>query len=125
MQGTRRSLEAVAGRRGGAEWDQTPIGAKERMERRAKRAKRSLEPRWGGAEPSGAWNQIGEVAKRRETWSRKSAKVRIVTGCYAMFHESSHRSGPWLRDCSDYYGWDQFLDANSTNGREFNNEDRK
>jgi len=36
-------------------------------------------------------------------------KVRIVSRCYAKVHKSSHRTGPWLRDCSDCYGWDSFL----------------
>jgi hypothetical protein len=35
-------------------------------------------------------------------------KVRIITGCYAKFHESSHRSGPWLRDVTHFHGWDPF-----------------
>jgi hypothetical protein len=29
---------------------------------------------------------------------------------YAKFHESSHRSGPWLRDVTHFYGWDLFFD---------------
>src|SRR5258706_11865210 len=48
----------------------------------------------------------------RETWSRKCAKVRIVSRSYAKVHESSHRSGPWLRDVTHCYGWEAFLDAN-------------
>src|SRR5260221_8812526 len=36
-------------------------------------------------------------------------KVRKSSNNYAKFHESSHRSGPWLRDCSDKFGWDQFF----------------
>src|SRR5258707_9723697 len=55
----------------------------------------------------------------RETWSRKCAKVRIVSRSYAKVHESSHRSGPWLRDVTHCYGWDPFLDANYANYREF------
>src|SRR5260221_182042 len=38
------------------------------------------------------------------------AKVRIVSRSYAKFHESSHRSGPWLRDVTHCYGGDQFFD---------------
>jgi hypothetical protein len=40
---------------------------------------------------------------------KKFAKVRIVSRSYAKFHESSHRSGPWLRDVTHFHGWDQFL----------------
>jgi hypothetical protein len=50
-------------------------------------AKRGLEPIWGGS-----------------TGGFTRNKVRIVTGCYAKFHESSHRSGPWLRDVTHFHG---------------------
>ena len=53
-------------RRGGAERGQNPIAAKERMERRAKRAKRSLEPIWGRAEAvrSGKRREGGDESGR-------------------------------------------------------------
>ena len=31
-------------------------------------------------------------------------KLRIFTRSFTKVRESSHRSGPWLRDCSDFYG---------------------
>jgi len=42
-------------------------------------------------------------------------KVRVVARKSAKFHESSHRSGPWLRDVTHCYGWDLFL---TTDGHE-------
>ena len=41
--------------------------------------------------------------------SGKCGKVRIIARKSAKVHESSHRSGPWLRDCSHCYGWDSFF----------------
>ncbi len=40
------------------------------------------------------------------------AKVRKSSDCFTKLRESSHRSGPWLRDVTHCYGWEAFLDAN-------------
>src|SRR5258708_35174572 len=58
----------------------------------------------------------------RETWSRKCAKVRIVSRSYAKVHESSHRSGPWLRDVTHCYGWEAFFNKE---GRKGGKQERK
>jgi len=67
--------------------------------------------------PSGAWNQDGKwSAGILEYWGRRPQesaravgeimreKLRIFTHFSAKFHESSHRSGPWLRDFTHFYG---------------------
>jgi len=72
-------------------------------------AKRSLDPIWGrakpqrhkGTEPSRPSSQ--KLGRGFECGFMRE-KVRIVTRCYAKVHESSHRSGPWLRDVTHCYG---------------------
>src|SRR5258707_85624 len=49
------------------------------------------------------------VVRWRETWSGCYAKVREVARKSAKVHESSHRSGPWLRDVTHCYGWELFF----------------
>ena len=84
--------------------------------------------------PSGAWNQGGEMRspdtghrgapggaweKLGTEWNPSlprgggcgvlRKKVRVVARKSAKVHESSHRSGPWLRDVTHCYGGDSFF----------------
>src|SRR6267154_327571 len=40
---------------------------------------------------------------RADLRGKKCGLLRIVARCYAKVHESSHRSGPWLRDVTHCY----------------------
>src|SRR6266404_4613414 len=81
-------------RRGGAERGQNPIAAKERMERRAKRAKRSLEPRWGGAERDdrspGTGTEMGAAGKRREGGDESGRFFPTFSRDFRAFPTFSH-----------------------------------
>jgi len=85
-----------------------------------------------GGQAGGGWKSFrtGNGQAQSETLRKK---LRIFPRCFTIFHNFTHRSGPWFgfpsppqdgcpeelfagakrgRDCSDFYGWDQFLDAN-------------
>src|SRR5260221_11648339 len=36
-------------------------------------------------------------------------KLRLFTRCFTIFHDFTHRSGPYLRDFTHFYGYDSFF----------------